>query len=326
MLKEYLSEKKETVEKELIKKLEKYKYPETLSEAMTYAVMNGGKRIRPIIMYMICDLFSENNNKDKISAHEMDSETDRYNEMNKNISVSKKGSDKGKYNNIKDIATALEFIHCYSLVHDDLPAMDNDMYRRGKLTTHIKYGEATGILTGDVLLTEAFNVIAESEYISDKIKVEVIRKLSEYAGFYGMVGGQFVDTESEHKKISYDTLKYIHSNKTGKLITAAVELPLIALNIGKDEKEKLIEYSKIIGTAFQIKDDILDIEGSFEEIGKQSSDEKSEKSTYPSLFGLEKSKELLNEHILEAKKILKDNFKNNLLLLELTDYIGNRGV
>ena len=111
MLKEYLSEKKETVEKELIKKLEKYKYPETLSEAMTYAVMNGGKRIRPIIIYMICDLFSENNSKDKISAHEMDLETDRYNEMNKNISVSKKGSDKGKYNNIKDIATALEFIH-----------------------------------------------------------------------------------------------------------------------------------------------------------------------------------------------------------------------
>ena len=143
MLKEYLIEKKEIVEKNLEKKLEKYKYPEELSEAMKYAVMNGGKRIRPILMYMICDLFGK------------------------------------EYDKIEDAATALEFIHCYSLVHDDLPAMDDDMYRRGKLTTHVKYGESTAILVGDVLLTEAFNVIAESEKTDDGAKAKIIAKLSE---------------------------------------------------------------------------------------------------------------------------------------------------
>ena len=290
MLEEYLLEKKKIVEKELLKKLEKYKYPQEFSEAINYSVMNGGKRLRPILMYMICDLFLENENK------------------------------------IKDIASALEFIHCYSLVHDDLPAMDNDMYRRGKLTTHIKYGEAVGILVGDVLLTEAFNIISQSKHISDKSKVEIIKKLSEYAGFYGMVGGQFLDVELERKKISFDTLKYIHENKTGKLITAAIELPLIALNIEENIKDKLIKYSKFIGLAFQIKDDILDVESNFEKMGKKSSDEKLEKNTYPRLLGIEKSKEILNENILKAKEILQNNFKNNELLLELTEYIGSRGV
>ncbi|RRD40395.1 polyprenyl synthetase family protein [Leptotrichia sp. OH3620_COT-345] len=287
MLKEYLSQKKELIEKELQKNLRKYLHPKTLSEVMYYAVMNGGKRLRPILMYMMCDLFQRS------------------------------------YDNIKDVATALEFIHCYSLVHDDLPAMDNDIYRRGKLTVHTKYDEATAILVGDILLTEAFNIIATSDYINDKNKVNVMSKLSEYAGFFGMAGGQFVDIKSEHIKVSYDTLKYIHENKTGKLITAAIELPLIILNVNQIRKEKLIKYSRLIGTAFQIKDDILDIEGTFEKIGKKPSDEKLEKTTYPSLFGLKKSKEILNEHISEAKKILKD-FENNNLLMELTEYIGKR--
>ncbi|MDO5088705.1 MAG: polyprenyl synthetase family protein [Leptotrichiaceae bacterium] len=290
MLKEYLSQKKELIEKELQKNLRKYSHPKTLSEALYYAVMNGGKRLRPILMYMMCDLFQRS------------------------------------YDNIKDIASALEFIHCYSLVHDDLPAMDDDMYRRGKPTVHIKYDEATAILVGDILLTEAFNIIATSEYINDKNKVSVISKLSEYAGFYGMAGGQFVDIKSEHVKVSYDTLRYIHENKTGKLITAAIELPLIVLNVNEIRKEKLIEYSRLIGTAFQIKDDILDIEGTFEKIGKQPSDEKLEKTTYPSLFGLEKSKEMLNEYILKAKKILEQDFESNTLLMELTDYLGKREV
>ena len=134
MLKAYLAEKKELVEKNLQKILERYEKPELYSEAMKYAVMNGGKRLRPILMYEA----------------------------------------------IEDIACALEFIHCYSLVHDDLPAMDNDMYRRGKLTTHVKYGEAEGILVGDVLLTEAFNIVANSSAVSDSNKVKIIAKLSEY--------------------------------------------------------------------------------------------------------------------------------------------------
>ena len=294
MLREYLKEKKKIVEDSLIELLENYrgKYPKKLAEAMEYGVMNGGKRIRPILMYMICDLFEKNNCK--------------------------------SYDKIKEIANALEFIHCYSLVHDDLPAMDNDDYRRGKLTVHKKYNEAIGVLVGDVLLTEAFGIIANSKSLGDKNKVEIISKLSEYAGFFGMVGGQFVDMQSENKKVEIDTLKYIHAHKTGKLLTAAIELPMIALDIEGEKREKMVEYSKLLGIAFQIKDDILDIEGNFEEIGKKSNDVQNEKTTYPSIFGLEKSKKLLQEYLEKAKKIIKDEFENNQLFLELTDYFGNR--
>ena len=294
MLREYLEEKKKIVEDSLIELLTNYrnKYPEKLAEAMEYAVMNGGKRIRPILMYMICDLFEKNNCK--------------------------------SYDKIKEIAVALEFIHCYSLVHDDLPAMDNDDYRRGKLTVHKKYNEAIGVLVGDVLLTEAFGIIANSKSVGDKNKVEIISKLSEYAGFFGMVGGQFVDMESENKKVEIDTLKYIHAHKTGKLLTAAIELPMIALDIESEKREKMVEYSKLLGIAFQIKDDILDIEGNFEEIGKKSNDVQNEKTTYPSIFGLEKSKKLLQEYLEKAKKIIEDEFEGNQLFLELTDYFGNR--
>lgn len=291
MFKEYLKEKKEIVEKNLEKILKKYEYPHRLSEAMKYGVMNGGKRIRPIIMYMICDLFGES------------------------------------YTKIEDIAVALEFIHCYSLIHDDLPAMDDDMYRRGKLTTHIKYDEATAILVGDVLLTEAFNIVTNSNKITDKDKVKVIQKMSKYAGFYGMVGGQYVDMESENKKVGAETLEYIHNHKTGKLLLASVELPLIVLNVEGVKKEKLLEFAQIIGIAFQIKDDILDVEGSFEETGKESTDEKNEKMTYPSLFGIEKTKEMLNSYVEKAKRIIENNFlenKNKELLLKLLEYFVER--
>ena len=294
MLQKYLKEKKKAVEDNLIELLGNYrgKYPEKLAEAMEYAVMNGGKRIRPILMYMICDLFEKNNCK--------------------------------SYDKIKEIAAALEFIHCYSLVHDDLPAMDNDDYRRGKLTVHKKYNEAIGVLVGDALLTEAFGIIANSKNLGDKNKVEIISKLSEYAGFFGMVGGQFVDMESENKKVEIDTLKYIHAHKTGKLLTAAIELPMIALDIEGEKREKMVEYSKLLGIAFQIKDDILDIEGDFEEIGKKSNDVKNEKTTYPSIFGLDESKRLLQEYLEKTRKIISDDFNGNQLFLELTDYFGNR--
>ena len=294
MLREYLEDKKKIVEGNLKELLGNYenKYPEKLAEAMEYAVMNGGKRIRPILMYMICDLFEKNNCK--------------------------------SYDKIKEIAIALEFIHCYSLVHDDLPAMDNDDYRRGKLTVHKKYNEAIGVLVGDVLLTETFGIIANSKSLGDKNKVEIISKLSEYAGFFGMVGGQFVDMESENKKVEIDILKYIHAHKTGKLLTAAIELPMIALDIEREKREKMVEYSKLLGIAFQIKDDILDIEGDFEEIGKKSNDVENEKTTYPSIFGLDESKRLLQEYLEKARKIISDDFNGNQLFLELTDYFGNR--
>ncbi len=289
MLAEYVKEKKELFEIKLLDALQAYNYPKKLSDAMKYSVMNGGKRIRPILMYMICDLF------------------------------------KKEYKYIEDIAVALEFIHCYSLVHDDLPAMDNDMYRRGIYTTHIQYDEATAILVGDALLTESFKIISMSKNIDDKSKIEIISKISEYAGVNGMVGGQFVDIESENENIDFETLNYIHENKTGKLLTASIELPLIALNVDQYKKNKLIEYSKLIGIAFQIKDDILDIEGDFESTGKMASDEDNNKTTYPKLFGLDKSKKMLDEYLLKAKKIIEDNFNSEEIMIEITDYFGKRG-
>ena len=289
MLKIYLKEKREIFERYLQEKMTELKYPERLSESMVYSVMNGGKRLRPVLMYMVADIFNAD------------------------------------YSKIEDTAAALECIHSYSLVHDDLPAMDDDTYRRGKLTTHKKFDEATAILAGDALLTYAFYVISASEKIEDKRKVNIIRILSDYAGINGMVGGQYVDMESENKEISFDTLKYIHSHKTGKLLKAAVELPMEAIGVEGKQKEIILEYSELIGIAFQIKDDLLDIEGEFEKTGKESSDEKNNKTTYPKLFGLEKTKEILNDYTEKAKKLIRENFENAEILVELADYISNRG-
>ena len=289
MLKTYLKEKREIFENYLEKKMTELKYPERLSEAMIYSVMNGGKRLRPVLMYMVADIFNAD------------------------------------YSKIEDTAAALECIHSYSLVHDDLPAMDDDMYRRGKLTTHKKFDEATAILAGDALLTYAFYLISASEKIEDQRKVNIIRILSDYSGVNGMVGGQYVDMESENKEIDFETLKYIHSHKTGKLLKAALELPMEAIGVSGKQKEVLLEYSELIGIAFQIKDDLLDIEGEFEKTGKHSSDEKNNKTTYPKLFGLEKTKEILSDYTEKAKTIIKENFENAEILVELADYISNRG-
>lgn len=181
MLKEYLKEKKELIEKTIDSYLGEFSYPYVIAEGMRYAVLNGGKRIRPVLILMTLDILRKDETLGLPSG------------------------------------AALEMIHSYSLVHDDLPALDNDDYRRGKLTTHKKFGEAQGILIGDSLLTHAFNVLTEKNegVISDKKIVEIVKLTSSYAGINGMIGGQTVDVESEGKKIDMETLKYIHKNKTG---------------------------------------------------------------------------------------------------------------
>ncbi len=292
MLKEYLKEKKSLVEKTIDEYLSEFKYPVQIAEGMKYAVLNGGKRIRPILILMVLDLLG----KDE-----------------------KLGLPSG---------AALEMIHSYSLVHDDLPALDNDDYRRGKLTTHKKFGEAEGILIGDALLTHAFNVLTEkNKDISAEKIVEIVKLTSSYAGIDGMIGGQMIDIESEGKKISLETLKYIHRNKTGKLLKLPVEIACVLADVSKDIREKLEEYAELIGLAFQIKDDILDVEGDFEKLGKPiGSDAEIEKATYPSMVGMEKSKELLNEITERAKSIIADNFskERGQILTELADFIKNR--
>jgi len=220
-------------------------------------------------------------------------------------------------------------IHSYSLVHDDLPALDNDDYRRGKLTTHKVFGEAEGILIGDSLLTHAFYVLSQKnlELLSSEQIVNIISKTSEYAGINGMIGGQMIDIQSEDKKIDLETLKYIHSHKTGKLIRLPIEIACIIANLEKEKREVLEEYADLIGIAFQVKDDILDVEGTFEDLGKPvGSDVGLHKSTYPSILGMEESKKILNNTIEKAKEIIKKNFgdEKGKILISLADFIKNR--
>lgn len=293
MLKDFLSEKKVFVENNINLFLNELTYPTQIAEGMRYAVLNGGKRIRPILLLMILDLFDKD---EKLGVPS---------------------------------AAALEMIHSYSLVHDDLPALDNDDYRRGKLTTHKKFGEAEGILIGDALLTHAFYILTEKNLglLSPEKIVEIVRLTSSYAGINGMIGGQMIDIESENKKIDMETLKYIHKNKTGKLLRLPIEIGCVISDTPKDIREKLEKFADLIGLAFQIKDDILDIEGDFETLGKPiGSDAELNKSTYPSLIGLDESKKLLEEIVDEAKNIIKESFSNEKgkMLIELTDYIAFR--
>lgn len=293
MLKSYLSEKKLLVEDKINEILGEFSYPWQIADGMKYAVLNGGKRIRPILLLMTLDILEKD---EKLGM---------------------------------PTAVGIEMIHSYSLVHDDLPALDNDDYRRGKLTTHKKFGEAEGILIGDALLTHAFNVFTEKNIglISAEKIVEIVRLASSYSGINGMIGGQMVDIESEGKKIDIDKLRYLHKNKTGKLLRLPVELGCIIGEADEKIKLELEEYADLIGLAFQIKDDILDIEGDFESLGKPiGSDAELEKSTYPSIIGLDESKKLLSEIVEKAKNIIKNNFseeKGKYLIL-LAEYIGYR--
>ncbi|PHH97819.1 polyprenyl synthetase family protein [Fusobacterium nucleatum] len=289
----YLKEKTNFFETELKKELQELSYPETIAKGMEYAVLNGGKRLRPFLLFVTLELLNEDINKGVKSA------------------------------------IALEMIHSYSLVHDDLPALDNDDYRRGKLTTHKVFGEAEGILIGDSLLTHAFYVLSQKnlELLSSEQIVNIISKTSEYAGINGMIGGQMIDIQSEDKKIDLETLKYIHSHKTGKLIRLPIEIACIIANLEKEKREVLEEYADLIGIAFQVKDDILDVEGTFEDLGKPvGSDVGLHKSTYPSILGMEESKKILNNTIEKAKEIIKKNFgdEKGKILISLADFIKNR--
>ena len=289
----YLKEKTDFFETELKKELKELSYPETIAKGMKYAILNGGKRLRPFLLFSTLELLNQNIEKGVKSA------------------------------------IALEMIHSYSLVHDDLPALDNDDYRRGKLTTHKVFGEAEGILIGDSLLTYAFYVLSQKnlELLSSKQIVNIISKTSEYAGIDGMIGGQMIDIQSENKKIDLETLKYIHSHKTGKLIKLPIEIACIIANLEKDKREVLEEYADLIGLAFQVKDDILDVEGTFEDLGKPvGSDVDLHKATYPSILGMEESKKILNDTVEKAKQIIKNRFgeEKGKILISLADFIKDR--
>ncbi len=252
-------------------------------ESMRYSLLGGGKRVRAILIFAFCELFSGN-----IKA-------------------------------AADLAVAVEMVHCYSLIHDDLPSIDNDDYRRGKLSNHKKFSESTALLAGDALLTAAFEVISGSKNLSDKQKVCAIKLLSKNIGYNGMIGGQVVDILSESKKPDEKTLNIIHSLKTGKLIESCGVLGVIAADGSTKDIECATLYCSKIGIVFQIVDDILDVTAEFERLGKPSkSDLKNEKVTYVSLFGIDEAKKRAQNLTNEAKKVI-NKLEYNEFLFEFAD-------
>ncbi|CCF01881.1 Octaprenyl-diphosphate synthase/Dimethylallyltransferase/Geranyltranstransferase (farnesyldiphosphate synthase)/Geranylgeranyl pyrophosphate synthetase [Streptococcus macedonicus ACA-DC 198] len=241
-----------------------------LIEAILYSVEAGGKRIRPLIFLEILESFG--------------------------IELTE-----GHF----DVAAALEMIHTGSLIHDDLPAMDDDDYRRGRLTNHKKFDEATAILAGDSLFLDPFGLVANAALSADT-KVCLIAELSQASGTYGMVGGQMLDMKGEERKLNLSELQLIHANKTGKLLTFPVVAAGIVANLSADDLKSLREAGSLVGLAFQVRDDILDVTATFEEIGKTpKKDLLADKVTYPSLLGLEKSYDILNQSIDQVLAIFQ---------------------
>jgi len=276
-IKNYLKEKKALIDSFLESYLSQSLAPKNLCDSMVYSLSAGGKRIRPVLClasYEACG---------------------------------------GKAEDIIPYASALEFIHTYSLIHDDLPAMDNDDLRRGKPTNHKVFGEGMAVLAGDGLLTEAFCLLSAPSIppgagrmiFQPPVMIRVISEIANAAGMYGMVGGQAQDILSEDAEPDAETLSYIHTHKTAALISASVRTGGILADCSEEELSGLSVYGENIGLAFQVIDDILDVEGETEVLGKpQGSDEKKRKMTYPKLYGLEKSKEKAKELIIDAVESL----------------------
>ena len=280
----------ETILKEYLPEQEGYQ--KVIMEAMEYSVMAGGKRLRPMLMQETFRLFG------------------------------------GKGDIIEPFMAAIEMIHTYSLVHDDLPAMDNDDYRRGRKTTHVVYGEGMGILAGDALLNYAFETAAQafSMYPTKALEIgKALQVLAGKAGIYGMIGGQVVDVESAGNAVSKEVLDFIYELKTSALIESSMMIG--AILAGADDKAiKDIEtIAKNVGIAFQIQDDILDVTSTAEVLGKPIlSDEKNEKTTYVTLVGLDKAKEYVEKISLEAIELLHRFEANDLFLEELLKSLIHR--
>ncbi|GAB4536301.1 MAG: polyprenyl synthetase family protein [Thermodesulfovibrionia bacterium] len=264
----YLKKKREAVDTFLTSYLNSKRHskdcPDRLQKAMAYSLMAGGKRIRPILA---------------IASYEAIG---------------------GRSKGIVPVASSLELIHTYSLIHDDLPAMDNDDIRRNKPTNHRVFGEATAILAGDALLTEAFDIILKTRF-DEGVKVNILRELTSACGPAGMVGGQLMDIILEGKKAKRDEIVYIHTHKTGAFIRASVRIGAIMAGASPEKLKALTIYGDKIGHAFQIVDDILDVTGKIEEMGKMvGADAKKGKNTYPSVFGLEESDRIARRLVDES--------------------------
>lgn len=285
-LTDYLQERKLLVENRLAQLIPATKdYGQILYQAMGYSVFAGGKRLRPILVIAAAEAVN--------------------------------GCSEG----VLDAACAIEMIHTYSLIHDDLPAMDNDDYRRGNLTNHKVYGEGMAILAGDALLTQAFVVLAGNKAITH----QVIREIAIAAGAQGMVGGQAVDILSEGKAIDQDVLQYIHRHKTGALIRASVRTGALLVGASDADLAALTMFAEEFGLVFQITDDILNVVGDKKKLGKPvGSDAERQKATYPALFGLDKARKLAQEGREKALAALSRFGPGAEPLRQLTNYLLER--
>ncbi|MBF0338257.1 MAG: polyprenyl synthetase family protein [Nitrospirae bacterium] len=288
-LKVYLDEKKRIVENFLLEYFNDSIQPVVLDDAMKYSVFAGGKRLRPVLC---------------MAAYEACG---------------------GDGQDILPQAGALELIHTYSLIHDDLPAMDDDDLRRGKPTNHKVYGEAIAILAGDGLLTEAFGMFSHSTKVSESALLAAIRELSAAAGLYGMVAGQAMDIISEGKVPQIDTLEFIHRNKTAALIRASLIIGGILSEADEQTLQALKRYGEGIGLAFQVVDDILDVTGTTEELGKtKGADNSRDKMTYPALYGIERSKIIAEDLIATALDAIQPMGEKAFWLKEIAIYLTKR--
>jgi geranylgeranyl diphosphate synthase type II len=266
-------------------------HPPKVHEAMRYSVFAGGKRLRPLLALLACEA---------VGGHPEDA---------------------------LPAAVALEMIHTYSLIHDDLPAMDDDDYRRGRRTCHRVYGEAVAILAGDALLTHAFQVLADPgpTRVPAVRRLQVIAEIAEAAGSRGMVGGQAMDILAEGREIDRPTLLYLHTHKTGALIRASVRVGGIAGAAAEEPLQALTHYGERIGLAFQIVDDILDIEGASAEMGKTvGSDLRRRKATYPAVMGLEESRRQAAHLLRDAREALRPLGEKGATLAALAEFVGSR--
>ncbi len=262
-----------------------------LKQASAYCINNGGKRLRPSLVYATAKAISN-----KPSTHDLDL-----------------------------IAAAVECIHSYSLVHDDLPAMDDDDLRRGNPTCHIAYDEATAILVGDGLQSFAFELLAETENLTTEIQIRLVKLLAQASGNFGMVGGQMIDLQSAGQQLTLQQLEQMHSLKTGALICASIAMGATAAGATTNELKALNDYAKAIGLAFQVQDDILDIESDTETLGKtQGADEKLQKATYPALLGLEQAKDKAQQLVNSAHQALAHISGDTEQLHQLADFIIQR--
>lgn len=290
-LEKYLSQKAALVNSALKKYLPKDN--SIISQAMRYSMLAGGKRLRPVFVLLAAELFGV------------------------------------KHEKVMSAACAVEYLHTYSLVHDDLPSMDNDDLRRGKPTSHKKFGEAAAILCGDALLTESFNLITKAK-VSDKNVKAAVGVLSYYGGYKGMIAGQAEDTleagkwKNKNKEFLKKKLHFIHMNKTAALVIASFKMGAVLAGADKKSISALESYAKNIGLAFQIADDILDVYADKKLLGKKGSDKDNNKLTYLSFYGKEKAEKDAASYVQKAKNTVKIFGKKSEILNLIADYMVSR--